>query len=176
MNKLDEKIVESYLKKYNFFGSAPEMIIFGNFLIVFMALMKKTPLIPNGTTTVIASSWGIICIGFLIYSFIKENSLKKKIVKMINNQSVLIKNVKEVRILKTNKNIHEAKVTFENGETELMELSIVENIEVANDVIEYKKIPTSIYKNRNFTNKIPIAVLSVRNQRNIVVTTTTLAE
>jgi hypothetical protein len=176
MNKLDEKIVESYLKKYNFFGSAPEMVIFGNFLIVFMVLLKKTPLIVNETTTIMANSWVIICLSFLIFSFIKEISLKNKIVKMIDNQSTLIKNVKEIRILKTNKNIHEAKVTFDNGETELMELNIVENIELMNDVIEYKKIPASIYKNRNFTNKIPIAVLSVRNQENIVITTTALTK
>jgi hypothetical protein len=57
-----------------------------------------------------------------------------------------------------------------------MELNIVENIELMNDVIEYKKIPASIYKNRNFTNKIPIAVLSVRNQENIVITTTALTK
>jgi hypothetical protein len=70
MNKLDEKIVESYLKKYNFFGSAPEMVIFGNFLIVFMVLLKKTPLIVNETTTIMANSWVIICLSFLIFSWV----------------------------------------------------------------------------------------------------------
>ena len=87
-----------------------------------------------------------------------------------------LKNVKEVKLLKTSKKIHEAEVTFENDEIEITELIIVENAELTKDVIEYKKIPKAIYKNRNFSDKLNIPILNIRNQEKIVVATTTLTK
>ena len=177
MSQINEEILESCFQKYNFFKNVPEFIIGGNFSIVLLAVIDPQTVKELVTIKpILPVFWVILCLSFLIFSVIKKSNLEEKIVEIINKQDTIIKNVKEVKLLKTSKKIHEAEVTFENDEIEIMELIIVENAELTKDVIEYKKIPKAIYKNRNFSDKLNIPILNIRNQEKIVVATTTLTK
>jgi hydroxymethylpyrimidine/phosphomethylpyrimidine kinase len=173
--EFNKELLEKNLAKYNFFNAAPHNIVYIGFLIaIIMALIPN--LIPAEKTLLIIPFIivSVIIISFTIYSFFMESVLKKKIIKLVNSQDILIKNVKEAKILKTNDKIHEAEITFENGEIETLELIIIKGDGLSNDVLEYKKIPKSISKNRYFTNEIPKGKLILKNNEKIVLSTTTI--
>jgi hypothetical protein len=173
--KFNKELLEKNIAKYNFFNAVPWNIIYISFSVaIIMALMPNLIPVEKTLLIMLLIVVSVIVISLMIYSFIMESVLKKKIIKMVNSQDILIKNVKEVKILKTNDKIHEAEVLFENGEIETLELIIIKDDGLSDDVLEYKKIPKMISKNRYFTNEIPIAKLMLKNNEKIVLSTTTI--
>lgn len=170
--KFNKEMLEKNIAKYNFFNAVPWNIIYT--LFSFAIILALIPDLYKTLLTIPFIFGSIFCISFMIYSFIMEDILAKRIIRMVNSQSTLIKNVKEVKILKTNDKIHEAEVLFENGEIETLELIIIKDDGLSDDVLEYIKIPKKIYKNRYLTNKIPKAKLMLKNNEKIVLSTTTI--